>query len=80
MCHMLPVKPEEVLIKSIEEIGMVVFPLVATERLEDLRDVTECDECLQQLKQVITNSQMDGRMGKKKFHQKSDITFASEGS
>ena len=80
MCHMLPVKPEEVLIKSIEEIGMVEFLPIATERLEDLREVTERNESLHQLKQVITNLQIYARMEKKKFHQKSEITFTSEGN
>ena len=51
---MLAIKLEEYLIKSIEEISMVEFLPITSERLVDLRrKKTELDEGLQQLKHII---------------------------
>ena len=52
--EVLAVKREEYLIKSIEEISMVEFLPISFERLVDLRRKTELDECLQQLKHIIS--------------------------
>ncbi|CAH3018221.1 unnamed protein product [Porites evermanni] len=51
--EVLLVKQEEYLIKSIEEINMVEFLPITSERLVDLRRKTELDEGLQQLKHII---------------------------
>ena len=51
--EILSVKQEEYLIKSIEEISMVEFLPITSERLVDLRSKTELDEGLQQLKHII---------------------------
>ena len=51
--EVLSVKQEEYLIKSIEEISMVEFLPITSERLVDLRRKTELDEGLQQLKHII---------------------------
>ena len=50
--EVLSVKQEEYLIKSIEEISMVEFLPITSERLVDLRRKTELDEGLQQLKHI----------------------------
>ena len=51
---MLAIKLEKYLIKSIEEISMVEFLPITSERLVDLRrKKTELDEGLQQLKHII---------------------------
>ena len=52
-CDVYAVKLEEYLIKAIEEIDMVEFLPITAERLADLREKTELDECLQKLKHVI---------------------------
>ena len=44
---------EEYFIKGTEEIDMVEFLPITTERLADLREKTEQDESLQKLKHVI---------------------------
>ena len=51
--EVLAVRQEEYLIKSIEEISMVEFLPITSERLIDLRKKTELDEGLQQLKHII---------------------------
>ena len=51
--EVLSVQQEEYLIKSIEEISMVEFLPITSERLVDLRRKTELDEGLQQLKHII---------------------------
>ena len=51
--EVLSVKQEGYLIKSIEEISMVEFLPITSERLVDLRRKTELDEGLQQLKHII---------------------------
>ena len=53
--EVLAVRQEEYLIKSIEEISMVEFLPITSERLIDLRKKTELDEGLQQLKHIIKN-------------------------
>ena len=50
--EVLSVKQEAYLIKSIEEISMVEFLPITSERLVDLRRKTELDEGLQQLKHI----------------------------
>ena len=50
--EVLSVQQEEYLIKSIEEISMVEFLPITSERLVDLRRKTELDEGLQQLKHI----------------------------
>ena len=52
-CDVYAVEQEEYLIKAIEEIDMVEFLPITTERLADLREKTERDESLQKLKHVI---------------------------
>ena len=51
--EVLTFKREEYLIKSIEEISMVEFLPITSERLVDLRRKTELDEGLQQFKHII---------------------------
>ena len=51
-CDVYAVDREEYLIKVIEEIDMVEFLPITTERLADLREKTEGDESLQRLKRV----------------------------
>ena len=51
--EVLSVKQEEYLIKTIEEMSMVEFLPITSERLVDLRRKTELDEGLQQLKHII---------------------------
>lgn len=53
--EVIAVKHEECLNKSIEEISMVEFLPITSERLIDLRRKTEHDEGLQQLKHIIKN-------------------------
>ena len=57
--EVLAVRQEEYLIKSVEEIDMVEFLPITAERLAELREKTERDESLQQLKQVIRNGWPD---------------------
>ena len=47
------VEQDEYLIRVIEEIDMIEFLLITTERLADLREKTERDESFQMLKHVI---------------------------
>jgi len=47
------VEQEEYLIRVIEEIDMIEFLLITTERLADLREKTERAKSLQMLKHVI---------------------------
>ena len=53
ICDVYAVQQEEYLIRAIEEIDMVEFLPITTERLADLREKTERNGSLQKLKHVI---------------------------